>query len=72
MEIALRRGMRAVLGSATERIEASMDRSRQESWPPLPAAEADILWIRNNLPDRSSEILAQAKQFLHSTPGELV
>jgi hypothetical protein len=63
--------IRAVLGPAAGDYEPAMTASRLGRAAPLPTAEADVLWIRKNLPERASEILAQARQYLLDDRNEL-
>lgn len=71
LDRALHLALRAVLGPAAGKYESSMTASRLSRSIPVPKAEADVLWIRKNLPERASEILAQARQFLQTDLSEM-
>lgn len=71
LESAISQAIRAVLGPAAGDVETALNDSRQTGRPGMPRTEAGILWIRKNLPDRASEILAQARQFLRTVPPQM-
>lgn len=70
MESAISKAIHNVLGAAAIRVETALNDSRQRGRAGMPRTEAGILWIRKNLPDRASEILAQARQFLRAVRPE--
>src|SRR5581483_2168573 len=55
---ALHRAMDSVLGAKAERIRALIRANQKSSWALMPEAERAILWLRQNLPEQSEDIVA--------------
>ena len=66
-EDAIYQAMRGVFGVQSAELEALMEARPQAAWGDMLKGEASVLWIRQNLPNRADEILAQARQFLQTS-----
>ncbi len=62
LEGAIDRAMEGVLDTRLETFRRSVSESRFGRWPPLPPAEAAILWLRKTLPHKADDVLARARQ----------
>jgi hypothetical protein len=60
---ALEWGMRDVLGTRMEGLQALMKENFRPAWAAVPKGEAVILWLRNNLPEEAPEILRRARVY---------
>jgi hypothetical protein len=63
LETALNRAMNDVLGARMFRLRGLIKANYRPSWGAVPKSEAIILWLRNNLPGSSGEILELASQY---------
>jgi hypothetical protein len=63
LETAVHRSMDDILGRRAEGLRRLMEGNVRPSWAVMSKAEADILWLRNNLPDDSESILERARQY---------
>jgi hypothetical protein len=63
LEEALGRAMQEVLGPRLDGLRESMRANHRPAWGKIPAAEALVLWLRNNLPDVADQILARARKY---------
>lgn len=63
LERALNRAMDEVLGEEAEKVRARIQDNRHPRWPKMAAAEALILWLRKNLPEEASQIVARLRQY---------
>jgi hypothetical protein len=61
LEIALNRSMDEILGPKADALRALIKTSYQPAWAVMPAAEAIVLWLRNNLPEQADHIVARAR-----------
>ncbi|HEY0613167.1 MAG TPA: MEDS domain-containing protein [Candidatus Elarobacter sp.] len=61
MQRAVERAMHEVLGNRADGVRALMKANYRPSWAALPKVEAEILWLRNNLPDDAERILTRAR-----------
>jgi len=66
---AINRSMDDLLGRRAEGLRRLMFSSHWPSWARMPKGEADILWIRNNLPDEAESIVARARQYFQISNG---
>jgi len=67
LEGAIQRAMDEVLGSKVRALEVPAKAAHRSSWPAIPKAEATILWLRTNVPDRAEAILARARDYYQAT-----
>jgi hypothetical protein len=67
LETAVNRSMDDILGRRAEGLRSLMDANFRPAWAVIPRAEANILWIRNNLPDEAESILGRAKHYYHAS-----
>ncbi|HTJ26080.1 MAG TPA: MEDS domain-containing protein [Candidatus Limnocylindria bacterium] len=58
---AVDRAMSEVLGRRAEGLRLLIKPNFRPAWAALPRGQATILWVRNNLPEYASEILARAR-----------
>jgi PAS domain S-box-containing protein len=65
LESAVSRAMDAVLGPQVDDVRSLMKASVRPAWAAVPAGEAAILWIRNNLPEKADEVAARARTHYH-------
>jgi MEDS: MEthanogen/methylotroph, DcmR Sensory domain len=63
LQSALSRAMDEVLGSRATQIRRLFQPNHRPSWAAIPAAEALVLWLRNNLPGSAQEILERARRY---------
>jgi hypothetical protein len=63
LEAAIHRAMAEVLGSAARELRPTTNGGYRAAWAAMPRAEAVILWLRHDLPDRADEILARARRY---------
>ena len=69
LEQALHRAMEEVLGPRPEGIRNLTQANHRPAWGQVPAGEALILWLRNNLPGSADAILARAREHYQPAPG---
>jgi hypothetical protein len=69
LEDAVQSAMREVLHSRSEAIDRLMKQKLLAARPTLPAGEAAILWLRNNLPEQAELILARARSHYEKERG---
>jgi hypothetical protein len=70
LETAIDRAMEDILGPKADGMRLLIKANYRPAWAVLPAGEAVVLWLRNNLPDQAEKILARARlhyQALHRT-----
>ncbi len=65
LEAAINRSMDDILGRRGGEMRLLMRGNFRPSWAAAPRAEAMILWLRTNLPDKADEILSRAKRYYH-------
>ncbi len=70
-EDAIQEAMRRILGPLAEETEAPMEAGPPGRGSATLNLEARVRWIRQNLPDRADEVLAQARQFLQPSPVKM-
>lgn len=63
LEAAVDRALDEVLGPKAEDIRSRIPADRRPSGTSVPRAESMVLWLRNNLPDSSAEILERARGY---------
>jgi MEDS: MEthanogen/methylotroph, DcmR Sensory domain len=63
LEAALRRAMNELLGDKAASVRLLMSTTNDSTSSVLPPAEADVLWLRQNLPAESGRILDLARQY---------
>ncbi|HEX3468586.1 MAG TPA: MEDS domain-containing protein [Candidatus Elarobacter sp.] len=63
LESAIERAMSDVLGQRAAGLRPLMTANFRPAWGKVPAGEALILWLRNNLPDYADEILGRARTY---------
>lgn len=63
LQHAVDRAMDDVLGRKADELRRLIKANYRPAWAALPKAEADILWLRNNLPHYADEILARASRY---------
>jgi KaiC/GvpD/RAD55 family RecA-like ATPase len=61
LESAVNGAIEQVLGSRAQGLKLLIDANFRPAWAEIPAAEATVLWLRNNLPHYADEILARAR-----------
>jgi hypothetical protein len=62
LENAIERAMHEELGPNVLPLEPGTGMTQRPAWPSIPKAEATILWLRTNMPDRADAILARARE----------
>jgi hypothetical protein len=62
LETAITRAMDEILGVRASSLRLLIKANFRPSWAVMPAGEAMVLWLRNNLPDHADNILARAQQ----------
>ena len=62
LEAALHRAMTEILGDKAEALKVLIKANYRPSWAVMPNAESIVLWLRNNLPDVSEEIVTRARE----------
>jgi hypothetical protein len=67
LEHAIERAMDEVLGSNVHALEVPPKANHRTAWPSIPKAEATILWLRANVPDRADAILTRARTYYQTT-----
>jgi hypothetical protein len=67
LETAINRSMDDLLGRRAEGLRQLMHSNLRPSWAVIPRAEANILWLRNNLPDEAESILDRARLYYHAS-----
>lgn len=70
MEKALGQAMDEVLGPDAPALRESIRASHRSSRPVMAAAEASVLWLRENLPGQAEEILSRARDHYHQFQHE--
>jgi hypothetical protein len=63
LEAAINRSLDDILGRRGGEMRHLMKDNFRPSWAAIPRAEAMILWLRGNLPDKVDEILSRAKEY---------
>jgi len=63
LDSALEQSMDDVLGRRAVGLRSLMESNFRPSWAVMPKAEANILWLRNNLPEEADTIVARARQY---------
>lgn len=66
LELALSRATAEVLGPEAERIMQCVKTGYHPSWAVMPAGEAAVMWLRENLPGSADAILARAREHCQS------
>jgi len=61
LETALNRSMDEILGSKAAGFRSLIKTDYRPGWAVMPAAEAIVLWLRKNLPERADQIVARAR-----------
>jgi hypothetical protein len=67
LQHAVNRAMTEVLGRRAEGLRLLIKPNFRPSWAALPRGEAEILWVRNNLPEYANEILGRARESYHAS-----
>jgi hypothetical protein len=62
LETALQHALDDVLGSEFNSVAPTLRGKLRSAWAQLPQAEATILWLRKNAPDRAEAVLASARR----------
>jgi hypothetical protein len=62
LETAIDRAMEDILGPRANGLKLLIKANYRPAWAVLPAGEAVVLWLRNNLPDQAEKILHRARQ----------
>jgi MEDS: MEthanogen/methylotroph, DcmR Sensory domain len=62
LETAINQAMEDILGPKAHGLRLLIKANYRPAWAVLPAGEAVVLWLRNNLPDRAEPILDRARQ----------
>lgn len=63
LESALNQAMNEVLGPRVDGLRELIKANYRPAWGEVPRSEAVILWLRNNLPGSSKQILRLARQY---------
>ena len=66
LEAALNRSMDEILGSRAEGLRSLIKTDHRPGWAVMPAAEAIVVWLRNNLPEQSQQIVARARHYYNA------
>jgi hypothetical protein len=66
LQNALNRSMDDLLGRRAEGLRRLMHANFRPAWAAMPQAEANILWLRNNIPDEAESILDRARLYYHA------
>jgi hypothetical protein len=56
-----------LLGRRAEGLRSLMRSNLRPAWAVMPRAEANILWLRNNLPDEAESILDRARLYYRAS-----
>jgi hypothetical protein len=67
LDSALEQSMDDVLGRRAAGLRPLMEANFRPSWALMPKAEANILWLRNNLPEEADKIVARARQYYQTS-----
>jgi hypothetical protein len=62
LETAIDQAMADILGPRADGLKLLIKANYRPAWAVLPAGEAVVLWLRNNLPDQAEKILERARQ----------
>ncbi len=62
LEAALHRAMSEILGDKADALKVLIKANYRPAWAVMPNAESIVLWLRNNLPGVSEEIVTRAKE----------
>jgi hypothetical protein len=68
LDSAIERAMDEVLGPNARGLRALIQANYRPNWAAMPAAEAAILWLRQNLPSCADEIVTRARQYFQAAP----
>jgi hypothetical protein len=61
LETALKLSMDEILGESADALKVLIKANYRPSWAVMPNAEAILLWLRRNLPDKADEIITRAR-----------
>jgi hypothetical protein len=67
LDLAIDQSMDDVLGRRATGLRQLMEANFRPSWAVMPKAEANILWLRNNLPDEAEKIVARARKYYQTS-----
>jgi len=67
LEGAITGAMREIIGFRSEIVSNQIKSYYRPSWASMPASEAIIFWLKNNLPDQAQAILERARQTVPAT-----
>jgi len=67
LDSALDQSMDDFLGRRAAGLRPLMEVNLRPSWAVMPRAEANILWLRNNLPEEADMIVARARQYYQTS-----
>ncbi len=68
LETAIHMAMDELLGSGADALRIRIKANYRPSWPVMPDAEATLLWLRKNLPERAEDIVKRARHYYHQLP----
>jgi hypothetical protein len=68
LESALDRSMDEILGLKAEELRVLIRANHRSAWAVMPTAEATVLWLRKNLPEKADQIVSRARQHYHAQP----
>ena len=63
LDNSMNRALQEVFGSKLDGLRFLMKANFRPAWAAVPNAEAIILWLRRNLPDSATEVLALARRY---------
>jgi hypothetical protein len=63
LEVALNMAMDELLGAKADALRILIRANHRPSWAVMPNAEAIVLWLRRNLPDRADEIVGRSRHY---------
>jgi hypothetical protein len=66
IERAVNQAIDEILGSRGQGLRLGIKTKHPTAWAAIPSAEAQILWLRNNVPDSADDVLNRARQLYHS------
>ena len=63
---AIQTAMNELLDQQAEEVRSQIRTNHPPAWPLVPEAEATVLWLKANLPERAPEVIARAR-YLYDT-----
>jgi hypothetical protein len=66
---AIQTAINEMLDAQAEEVRSQIRANHPPAWPLVPEAEATVLWLRANLPERAPEVIARARDLYDTRRG---